>query len=54
MHLFDNRVLMQIFNLLVIFADIKITVAVVRLIMEMSTSEGWRFKMSDGCLILDF
>ena len=44
---------MQIFfNLLVIFADIKIIIAVVHLIMEMCTSEGLCFKMSDGCMIL--
>ena len=33
---------MQIFfNLLVIFADIRITVAVVSVVMETSTYEGW-------------
>ena len=53
MHLCDNRVLIKIFlNLLMIFANIKITIAVVHLIMEMTTSEGWFFQMSDECLIL--
>ena len=40
------------FKCLVIFADIKITVVVVCLLMEMSTSEGGCLKLfSDGHLI---
>ena len=54
MHLCESRVLMQIFfNLLVIFADIKMSCVVVTgMLMEISTSEVECFKVSNGCLIL--